>query len=320
MNYKELSQFYSSISFMWKCGVPAVNILETMKQGLEGPKFRLLDRIQDILMRGQSLSRAMARFPRVFDDFQVSIIEAAELSGRMDETCKGLAEYYEQRYNEKKRLSGSLVYPVILMHGALLLPPLKYLFLPSLGKSYGTIVLPPLCIAYLLIILGIITWKKYYRPGGRLRDKVDSFLLSLPFVGKLLKDFSISRVLRSFAYLLEAGIENVKAARKAAVTAANHEVKRELLGALPILENNGTITGYFTFSGLLDTNQLGVVSAGEISGTLVESLLRMVRIIDRQNSQRFTSAIKTIGYSAYFIATGIVAYIVISFFAGYSRF
>ncbi|MCP5053225.1 MAG: hypothetical protein GY940_39030, partial [bacterium] len=193
---------------------------------------------------------------------------------------------------EKKRLIGSLIYPIILLHGAILLPPLKYLVVESIGESYAANVLPPLLIAYGILGLGYFIWKKYCRSGW-LREKIDEMTLKLPLIGKLARGLSLARVLGALASLHNAGIEPVRAARQAAQTAGNTAIGFQLTSALPVLESGGTFADYFSFSGVLPHMQLGMLSIAEQTGTLSESLERTVRMMEEENSQRITTTAKT---------------------------
>lgn len=316
MNYKELARFYENIARLWKSGLPLSQGFENIKQGKKGPKFWVIDGLQHHVTRGETLADAMTRFPKFFDDFQVMIIRAAEASGKMVETCHSMSRYYEMRHKEKMRLIAGMIYPVILLHAVVLVPNFKYLVVSSLGKSYLGVVLPPLLIAYGLLIAGRICWKKFCRTGP-LREKIDGFFLFLPMIGKLSHGLSIARVFRILSNLLDAGIESVQAARKAALTAGNHAIARDLKGALVVLENGGTFHDYFSFSGVLDSNQLSMVAVGEEGGALVDSLGHMTRYMEEENSDRFTNAVKIFGYLTYFIAAGIVAYTVITFYSSY---
>jgi len=60
-----------------------------------------------------------------------------------------------------------------------------------------------------------------------------------------------------------------------------------------------------------------MVAVGEEGGALVDSLGHMTRYLDEENSVRFTNAVKIFGIITYFIAAGIVAYTVITFYASY---
>ncbi|MCK4763647.1 MAG: type II secretion system F family protein [Candidatus Aminicenantes bacterium] len=316
MNYKELSQFYNDLSVFWKSGLPPSQALDTMKKGKKGPKFWMIDGLQHRVSKGESTASGMSRYPDFFDDFQVMIIRGAEESGKMVDTCKNLSNYYEMRGREKKRLIGGMIYPVFLLHAAILLPNLKYLFAAGLDKSYAAAVLPPLIIAYGILAIGYACWKTLFR-SGRAREIIDGIFLKLPLVGELAHGLAVSRVFRTLAGLLDAGIESVQAARKAAGTAGNSSIAARLAGAVPVLEHGGNFSGFFTFSGTLNSSQLSMVAIGEEGGQLAETLEKMALYLDEENSRRFTTTVKFFYYSAYFIAAAIVAYTVITFYSSH---
>ena len=318
MNNKQLSQFYYELSVITNSSLPINQGLISMKQGKKDATLWMIDGLQHHVGRGGTLWEGMSRYSKFFDEFQVMIIRGAEESGTLVDTCKGLSRYYEMRHQEKKRLLGSLVYPVVLLHGVVLLPPLKYLVVDNLNRSYWSKVLPPLLLAYGLIGIGYFLWKKFCR-SGKLREMIDEIILKLPLIGNLARGMSLARVLRTLANLNNAGIEPVRAARTAAQTAGNSGIAWRLTGALPVLEQGGTFSDYFSFSGVLPSSQLGVVSVAEQTGTLVESLERMVVQMEEANSRHLTTAIKTAGYAAYFIAAAIVAMTVISFYMDYFK-
>ncbi len=148
---------------------------------------------------------------------------------------------------------------------------------------------------------------------------MDEVLLKLPGIGKLVQGLSLARVLRAFTGLHNAGVEPVRTAQQAALTAGNAAISLGLSSALPVLEQGGTFVDYFTIAGVLTSDQLGVISVGEESGALVESLEKMIIRMEEDNQQRFTTLIKTAGYVIYFIAAAIVAITVISFYSGYFK-
>jgi len=109
----------------------------------------------------------------------------------------------------------------------------------------------------------------------------------------------------------------VTAAKNAAAAAGNSVVSQRLEGALYVLEGGRSFKEYFAVSGILTTDQLTTVAVGEESGQLAESLARMVRQMEESNAHRFLMLMKIGGLVVYFIAAGIVAFTVLSFYMGY---
>jgi type II secretory pathway component PulF len=301
---------------MLKSGITIERGLDIMKKGKKDVLLRVLDQLQFHVSRGGALWDGMSGLRNHFDPLQVMTVKAAEDSGTLVEACKSLSRYYRHRHQENRRLRAALIYPVILLHGVVMLPPLKYLFLDNLERSYWSIVLPVLLTAYILIGGTYFYWKTFCR-SGRVREFADAFFLKLPIFGKLAVSLALARVFRALSGLHNAGVPPVMAARQAIQTAGNTAVAWRLEGAMPILENGGTFTNFFSFAGLLPSMQLGVVAVAEETGTLSESLDRLVKQMEEANSERLTRSVKAFAYIAYLIAAVIVAYTVISFYSNY---
>ena len=97
----------------------------------------------------------------------------------------------------------------------------------------------------------------------------------------------------------------------------NRAVAWKLNGALAVLEHGGTFTDYFAFAELLPPTELGIVAVAEETGTLTESLNRLVVRMEEEAETRLKNSVKSLGYMIYLAAAAIVSYTVISFYSGY---
>ncbi len=319
MTNKDLSQFYNNLATLLDSGLTIERGLVTMKLGKKGPTLWMIDGIHHHVERGGTLWEGMTHYPKYFDDFQVMIIKGAEESGMLVETFKKLSQYYETRNRAKRQFLASLIYPVILLHAVVLLPPLKYLVVENLNRSYWSVVLPPILIAYGIVGIGCVFWNKFCR-SGPLRQIVDNAVLRLPVVGKLVRDVSLARAFRSLAAMLTAGIEAVSAAQNAANAANNSVITQRLSDAIYVLEGGRSFKEYFAVSGMLTPGQMGTVAVGEESGALAQSMERMVRQMEESNTHRFHVVMKGVGFLIYLIVVAIVALTVLSFYIDYFKF
>ncbi len=319
MNQKQLSQFYSNLAALLNSGLTLERGLDTMKQGKKSSLLWMMDGLQHHIGRGGTLWEGMRQYPKFFDDFQVMIIKGAEESGTLVETFRKLAHYYETRYQARQRFLVSLIYPILLLHAVVVLPPLKYLVLENLNRSYASVVLPPLLIAYGIVGLGYLFWRKWGR-SGPLREMADEVVLCLLVIGKLVRDISLARAFWSLSAMLTAGTEAVAAAQNAAAAAGNSVVKRQLSGALYVLEGGRTFKEYFAVTAILNTDQLAIVTVGEESGALPEALERMALQMEETNTHRFSMLMKGGGVLVYLIVAAIAAFTVISFYTNHFGF
>jgi len=316
LNNSRLSQFYQDLALFVHSGLTVERGLALLKKGKSGPYFYLLDGLQFHINQGGTLWEGMTQAKGYFSDFQVMTIKAGEESGHLIDACDSLSKYFALRHQEKKRLIGSLIYPLVLLHGVILLPPLKYLFLDNLGKSYWSVVLPPLLIIYGLGGLLYILWNTYFQ-SGRQREIMDEFLLSIPIIGKLIKAMSYARVFRAIASMYNAGIENVRSAAESIRTAGNKAIERRLNAGIVILEKGGTYADFFSFTGALSPLQQGMIAVGEQTGTLGDSLDKIVSTMEYDYSVKLERTIKMTGALIYIIAATVVAITVISFYSQY---
>jgi type II secretory pathway component PulF len=318
MTYKDLSRFYSNLATLLESGLTIERGLATMKLGKKSSTLWMMDGIQHHISRGGTLWEGMTHYPKFFDNFQVMIIKGAEKSGMLVETFRKLSQYYETRHRAKRRFLASLIYPIILLHAVVLLPPLKYLVVESLSRSYWSIVLPPIMIAYAVVGIGFVFWNKRGRSGS-LRQIVDKVTLCLPVIGKLVRDISLARAFWSLSAMLTAGVEAVSAAQNAANAAGNSVISQRLLGALYVLESGRSFKEYFVVSSMLTAEQLGTVIVGEESGALAESIERMVRQMEEANTHRFNMVMKGAAVLIYIIVAIIVAITVLSFYMAHFK-
>lgn len=316
MNTKELSRFYENVSTLLNSGLTIERGLETIKQGKKSSTLWMIDGLQDYICRGGKLWEAMSRYPKFFDDFQVIITRGAEESGMLVNTFKKLAKYYKTWHREKQRFLAGMIYPLILLHAVIMVPPLKYLVVQSLDRSYWSVILPPLLIAYGIAGVVYVFWQKFYR-SGPLRQMVDEVSLCLPVIGKLVRDIALGRAFWSLATMLSAGIDAITAARNAANASGNSVVTRRLLGALYVLEGGRTFKEYFMVSEMITSMQLGIVAVGEESGAMPESMEKMARQMEESNTLRFNMIMKAAAFITYIIAAAIIALTVLSFYKGY---
>lgn len=319
MSDRDLSRFYDSLATLLTSGLTVDRGLDTMKAGKTQSTLWMMDGLQDHVGRGGSLWEGMKHHRKFFDDFQVNIVKAAEESGHLPETFQKLSKYYENRYQTKRRFLAGLLYPMVLLHALILLPPLRYLVVPTPDRSYWSIVLPPLLIGYGSVWGVYMLWTKFLR-SGPLRERVDEFIVFLPVVGKLVRDIALARAFWSTSAMLAAGVEVVKAAKSGADSAGNTFVAQRLHGALYVLEGGRSFNDYFTVCGMLSADQLAVVTVGEEAGAMAESMDKLTRRMESDNRERFNKVMKSVGVFIYIVVVIMVVMTIISFYSSYFSF
>src|SRR6478609_8322605 len=119
---KVLCTFTRQFSTLQDAGLPvlrSLRILEgQMKPGVL--KNALIDVVDDV-ESGATLSEAFGKHPRCFDRLYVNMVKAGEAGGALEVILKRLADFKEKAQSLKRRITGAMVYPVVVILVAVLI-------------------------------------------------------------------------------------------------------------------------------------------------------------------------------------------------------
>src|SRR5439155_7007133 len=86
---------------------------------------------------GLLLSQAMARHPKIFTRLFVSMVEAGEAAGILDQVLDRMAFQIERETKLKRRVKGAMMYPtMVLIFATLVLVGMLLFLLPILTKIF----------------------------------------------------------------------------------------------------------------------------------------------------------------------------------------
>ena len=222
---QDLITFCFDMEQISRAGIPLVEGLRDLRDGLENPRFRevLTSALEDI-EGGKTLSEALAAFPKVFNKVFISLIRAGELSGQLTDVFENLGttlRWQDELIAQTRKL---IIYPamVFFVVGGVVIFLLLYLVPQVVGllKTMGldlplqTRVLIKLSELtsdywYLLLIIPLLTigiGTVAIQSSARARYAFDYFLLRLPVVGQILEKILLARFANFFALMYRSGI------------------------------------------------------------------------------------------------------------------
>src|SRR5262249_43925833 len=113
---KHLCTFTRQFSTLQDAGLPvlrSLRILEgQMKPGVL--KNALIDVVDDV-ESGATLSEAFGKHPKCFDRLYVNMVKAGEAGGALEIILKRLADFKEKAQSLKRKITGAMVYPVVVI-------------------------------------------------------------------------------------------------------------------------------------------------------------------------------------------------------------
>ena len=222
---RDKAVFSRQFAAMVNAGVAMVRCLTVLSEQCGNPKLRkVLSQVSTDVQQGINLSDAMRRHPECFDTLYVSMVQAGEVGGVLDEVLNRLAKVLEDMSRLKNQVKGAMAYPVAVGILAILVFLGMTIFLipvfANIFKGLGT-ELPGLTLFMLgvsgvltswmaiipIIVIGglVFAYNQYYKtPIGKLT--MDRFFLKMPILGDLNEKSATARFCRIFGTLTRSGV------------------------------------------------------------------------------------------------------------------
>jgi len=225
ISIREKALFASKLSALVDAGVPILRSLDLMRSQQRSTLFRkALTGMTREVNQGESLGNAMRRWPQVFDNLTIALVEAGEAGGVLDETLKRLAILLEDNAKLQNQIKGALSYPITVLVIAIalflgmtifLIPTFSTIF-DQLGAKLPLFTQMMLDLSKLLrssfsfflvggIGVGMFMFSRYYAtPNGR--RSMDALSLKVPLFGDLIQKTATAQFCRTLSCLSRAGV------------------------------------------------------------------------------------------------------------------
>ena len=287
---KELAVFTRQFSVMIDAGLPLVQCLDILAQQQENKFFQqTLSQVRQDVEEGATLSAAMARHPKVFDQLFVNMIDAGETGGILDIILQRLSTFIEKVVKLKRDVVSALIYPVAVILIAIIvvtaimvfvIPQFQSIFTNMLGKG-ERLPLPTeivitisdfvagwggltVLIASIAAAVGVRT---YYRtPGGR--NVLDGLMLKLPIIGQVLRKIAIARFTRTLSTLLSSGVPILQSLEITAKTAGNVRVEAAIMKVRSGVERGESFVEPLKATDMFPNMVAQMIAIGEQTGQL----------------------------------------------------
>ncbi len=244
---KSLQIFSRQFATMIDAGLNIVSALHILEhQTADKYLAVVIGEVRADVEGGALLSQALARHPKVFSRLYVSMVEAGEAAGILDEVLDRLALQIEKDSNIRRRVKGAMIYPALVVTFASLVLTAMLLFLvpvfqrmyTQLGGELPTMTKTIIAASDLLrhqwylvfptIGLTIFSFFRWKRSSSG-RRHWDAFKLKIPMkIGDIVLKVTMARFARTLSTLVAAGIDIIKALEITATTAGNWVVEDAL--------------------------------------------------------------------------------------------
>lgn len=299
---RDKALFSNKMAALIDAGVPIVRSLEMLASQQTQPLFkRALTAICIEVNQGTTLGSAMRRWPMVFDRLMVSMVEAGEAGGVLDETLRRLAKLQEDVAKLQNQIKGALGYPVAVLFIAIavflgmtifIIPQFADIF-KSLGAELPAFTQMLVDLSsflrspeYMLPIIAVIAlavflFSRYYAtPVGRMG--VDRVLLKIPLFGDLILKSATAQFCRTYSALSRAGVPILQALEILKQTSGNAAVQEALDRARNDVQEGISLSKSLLSKQIFPDMALSMLAIGEETGEMDAMLSKVADFYEEE--------------------------------------
>jgi type IV pilus assembly protein PilC len=329
---KHLCAFTRQLSTLQDAGLPILRSLRILEgQSKPGPlKNALIGVIEDI-EGGSTLSEAMAKQPKAFDNLYVNMVKAGEAGGALEVILQRLADFKERAQSLKRKVVGAMIYPaaVITVAGGIvffimywIIPKFKKIFedfdteLP--GITITLIAVSDWIVQYFYLIpaipIGIFVLIKIVKKNKTGAFVCDWLALRIPLLGKIIEKSIVARVCRTLGTLIASGVPILEALIIARDTAGNAVFRRAFDNIYVAIREGESMAVPLKESRIVDDIVVNMVDVGEETGALDTMLYKVADVYEEEVEVLVEGLINLLEPLMVVVLGLIVGFIVIALF------
>ena len=295
---KEVVVFCRVFSTMINAGLPLIQCLDLLAEQEENKAFaKVIRTVKEDIEGGSSLTDALKKHPKVFDELFVNLIAAGEAGGILDVVLGRLSNYLEKALKLKRKVKSAMTYPAaVLVISFLVVALLLIKVIPVFQKMFEgsgselpgptamVIAMSDFAQSYWWIILGIIfvcifALRQFYKTErGRLM--IDSALLRVPVFGPVLRKVAVAKFSRTMATMMSSGVPILEGLVIVSKTAGNVIVENALLKTRMAISEGQPIAEPLAASAIFPPMVVQMIAVGEATGALDVMLNKIADFYD----------------------------------------
>lgn len=283
-----------------KAGVPIMRALAGIQESSQNrTMIGVLRDVRESLDSGRELSASLARHPKVFTPFYLSMVRVGEMTGMMEEIFLRLFHHLDFEKFMRDQVKAAVRYPVFVVAVmALAMLVINLFVIPAFAKVYKSFnaelplmtrilidfseftvaAWPALLAGAVGAVLGFRAW--IGTPTGR--RSWDGFKLNIPIAGKIVRKATLARFARSLSLALKSGVPVVQALTVTADTVDNDFIAARIQRMREGVERGESVLRTAIGSGVFTPVVLQMVAVGEESGALDDLLLEIAEMYQRE--------------------------------------
>ncbi len=300
VEHVDILLFSRQLHTLLKAGVPIMRALNGLQESATNPSMKEVVRdVRESLEAGRELSVSLARHPKVFSPFYISMVRVGEATGLLDEIFLRLFEHMEFERFMREQVKSALRYPMfVVLAMAVAIVVVNLFVIPAFAKVFqGFGAELPLMTRLLLgfsefmvtwwpamlvaVIAGVVAFRAWVGTSGG-RMQWEAIALRFPIAGKIVSKAAMARFARSFALSTRSGVPVMQALSNSAQTVDNSYIAARIEGMRDTVERGESVLRAAIASGFFTPVVLQMVAVGEESGALDDMMEEVGQMYQRE--------------------------------------
>jgi type IV pilus assembly protein PilC len=333
VSVRDKAIFSRQFAAMVNAGVAMVRCLSILGEQCTNPRMKKsLRAISLEVQQGVNLSDAMRKHPDCFDNLYVSMVEAGEVGGVLDEVLNRLAKVLEDMARLKNQVKGAMAYPIavgilacIVFVGmtVFLIPVFANIF-KGLGTELPGLTLFMLDVSNILtswraiipvivIVVTVIAFRTYYKTKNG-RVTIDRILLKMPILGDLNEKSAVARFCRIFGTLTRSGVPILKSLDIVRDTSGNQVIANAIEKSKQDVQQGGMLSLALQRERVFPPLAIQMISIGEETGELDSMMMKVADFYEDEVEQAVKALTSVLEPIMMVFLAGMVAVILLSMY------
>ncbi|QIV95825.1 type II secretion system protein F (GspF) [Allofrancisella inopinata] len=334
ISYQDITEMTRQLATMTKAGIPIIKSFEVFIMGIrKHPRLKVMTiQLKQSIESGESFSKALSQFPKLFDKLYIGLITAGEESGNLDLMLNKIADQRENLQSIKKKVKKALSYPIIVcviaagVTGILLtfaVPAFSAMFINS-GKPLPAITQMTVNAsnfmqdAWWKIILGIFivigVYKSLKLKYPRIQIFQDHFMLKIPIIGEVVFKSALARFSSTLEITVQSGMSLTRALDMVSLATGNAKYDQAALDIKKSINEGASFKDAIVETGCFPFLVEQMISVGEESGALETMLGNLNRVYQEEVDTIVESLSSMLEPIIMVVLGGVVGFLVVSMY------
>jgi type IV pilus assembly protein PilC len=297
---KELAVFSRQFATMVNSGLPILRALAILADQSSNKELaRVLGEVRLDVEQGASLSTAMAKHPKVFNDLYISMVRSGETGGSLDDVLLKLADLIENEVKLRGKIKSAMTYPIAVVVLVVLIMTAMLLFIVPQFKGIfeqlgGSLPLPTRVLLaasdafkkfWYIVIIGVFAGRFFFKrwkrtPAGR--EAVDRTKLRVPVFGQLFHKTALSRFSSTLAMLMHSGVPILQALDIVSDTVNNKIISKAVIDVQSSVRDGESMAKPLARHRVFPPMVVQMLAVGEETGQVDVMLEKVATFYDQE--------------------------------------